>query len=103
MKAIGVKGEIHILPQRVKTEDFYYDDEHINKARNHNITRKEAERFISNSFVSVTQWKGQRILFISNDGATCVDLQTNLIVTSFGKADFDNNYKKIIKEVKKHE
>lgn len=103
LKEVGLKGEIHIPPQKIDTKDFVFDDEHINKSRKHNISRKEAERFISNSFVSVTQWKGQRILFISYDGATCIDLQTNLIVTSFGKTDFDDTYKNIIKEAKKNE
>ena len=78
---------------------YTYNDEHINTERQHGISRAEAESYIGQAVVSITQWKGQRIAFYSKDGVTVVDLATSKIVTSWSKDEFDDNVKSIIKEV----
>lgn len=99
LKGQGVKGTIHIPPQTVDTKKYIYNDEHINTERQHGISRAEAESYIGQAVVSITQWKGQRIAFYSKDGVTVVDLATDKIVTSWRKDEFDDNVKSIIKEV----
>lgn len=99
LKEQGVKGTIHIPPQMVDTKKYTYNDEHINTERQHGISRAEAESYIGQAVVSITQWKGQRIAFYSKDGVTVVDLATSKIVTSWSKDEFDDNVKSIIKEV----
>ena len=99
LKEQGVKGTIHIPPQTVDTKKYTYNDEHINTERQHGISRAEAESYIGQAVVSITQWKGQRIAFYSKEGVTVVDLAKSKIVTSWSKDEFDDNVKSIIKEV----
>lgn len=99
LKEQGVKGTIHIPPQTVDTKNYTYSDEHINTERQHGVSRAEAESYIGQAVVSITQWKGQRIAFYSKDGITVVDIAKGQIVTSWKKEEFDDNVKSIIKEV----
>ena len=103
LKETGVKGEIHIPPQKVDTSYFDFNETHINTERGHNVSRKEAEQFISNALVSITRWNGKRIVFYSENGVVCIDLEQHLIVTAYSEKQFDDNVKNIIKEVKKGE
>lgn len=99
LKERAVKGTIYIPPQTVDTENYKYNDEHINSERQHGVSRVEAETFIGQAVVSIAQWKGQRIAFYSKDGVTVVDIEKKQIVTSWKKEEFDDNIKSIIKEV----
>ena len=99
LKERAVKGTSYIPPQTVDTENYKYNDEHINSERQHGVSRVEAETFIGQAVVSIAQWKGQRIAFYSKDGVTVVDIEKKQIVTSWKKEEFDDNIKSIIKEV----
>lgn len=54
---------------------------------------------IKNSIISIVQWKGQRVLYYSQDGATVIDKKTKEIITTWDSSDFDENVKNIIKEI----
>ncbi len=99
LKEQGVRGSIHIPAQEINISDFSFNDEHINIERQHGVSRKEAEKYIQDALVSISQWKGRRIAFYSIAGVTVVDLTEKLIVTSWGKDEFDGSVKNIIKEV----
>ncbi len=102
LKESGVKGGIHLPPQKIETKDFVFDDVHINTNRKHNISREQAESFINNSLISITKWNGEVINYYSEDGATYVNVKLRVIATSFGKEQFDERILKIIEEVTKN-
>ncbi|MGL5426663.1 MAG: minor capsid protein, partial [Cetobacterium sp.] len=61
IKDIGVKGVVDIPPKGMKDFTIDFDDYHINVERNHDITRKEAIKFILDSDLSLSKWEGRFI------------------------------------------
>lgn len=99
----GIKGKIHIPSQIVETKSFSYNEEHINKERNHKVNSDEARSYIKDSLISITQWKGRRVVYYSEKGAVCIDLQTKKIVTAYKPEEFDEKVKKILEVIKEDE
>ncbi len=99
LKEQGVRGSIHIPSQEIDVSKFSFNDEHINKERNHGVSRIEAEKYIAEAVVSVSRWEGQRVTFYSPQGISVVDTKTKSIVTSWKKDEFDENIEDMIKEV----
>ena len=68
------KSKIHIEPTKLDTEKLAFDETHINKEREHKITREEAISFIENVKISITKWSGEFENFYSENGAAYVNL-----------------------------
>ena len=62
MKEAGMRGEINLKPNIPDTKELSFDDTHINRERQHEVTEKEAKEYIENARFSVTKWN---ILIIS--------------------------------------
>ena len=75
----------------INISNFSFDDEHINKEREHNVTRKEAEMFIRQAMFSLVRWKGRYICYFSSKGSTYVDINDKKIRTSYHREQFDEN------------
>ena len=99
LKEQGTQGTIQIPAQIIDTHDYTFRDWHVNDEHARNLTRENAEAVIKNSIISIVQWKGQRVLYYSQDGATVIDKKTKEIITTWDSSDFDENVKNIIKEV----
>ena len=100
IKEIGLKGEPILNPKKIDTTDYSFSDDHINKTDHHrNITKEQAEGYIESAIFSLKQWKGQRFVFYSNNGATVIDTGKKKIVSSFNEVDFDDKVRKAIQEV----
>ena len=99
LKEQGVKGKIYIPAQKYDVEGYEYDEKHINQERNHGITRKQAHGFVKNALMSSIQWRGKRIAFYSQEGVAIIEIATKKVVTAWGKDEFDEKIKSIIKEL----
>lgn len=95
IKATGIKGKIDLKPEKPDMSKFTFDDKHINKERDHKVTREEAERFIQEADVSLTKWNGRFVNYYGPNGATFVDMENNNIRTAFHKEQFDEHTKRM--------
>ncbi len=99
LKEQGTQGTIQIPAQIIDTNDYTFRDWHVNEEHARNLTRENAEDVIKNSIISIVQWKGQRVLYYSQNGATVIDKKTKEIITTWDSSDFDEDVQKIIKEI----
>lgn len=103
IKAAGMKGEIELSPKKkIDVSKYTFDEEHINKEREHNISREDAERFIRDADVSITRWNGRFVNYYGPEGAVFVDTENNNIRTAFGKDEFDDHVKKMREVLEKN-
>lgn len=96
IKSAGIKGKIELFPKnKIDVSNFTFDDEHINKEREHGVTRKDAERFIQEADVAVTKWNGRFVNYYGANGAVFVDVENDNIRTAFRKDEFDDYVRKM--------
>lgn len=93
--------QVKYPPEKLKIpfSDLSFDDNHINKERDHNVTRQEAETFINEATFSLIRWKGDFICFYGSKGTTYVNIQEKLIRTSFKRQQYDEKTLNFIKGV----
>lgn len=103
MKELKISGTFKAKPTKIKVHEFSFDEKHINKDRNHKVTKEEAISFINNAKFSIVRWNGQFENFISEDGASYVNKSKKGIRTSFKSEEYDEKIKTLLKEWKKHE
>lgn len=99
----GVRVSIHVPAKEIDTSILDFDDEHINKLRNHKVTKQESIEFIKNSKVSIGKWNGKFENYYAYEGATYVDMETNLIRTAYKPVEFDEKILKIMEVLRKYE
>ena len=102
LKENGVKGKINLPPKIIDVNTYIFDDSHINKDRKHFVEKEEAIKYVANAIISIVKWNGQVVQYFSLEGATYVNLEKGMIVTSFKSAEYDDNVKKILSEVLKN-
>lgn len=96
IKETGIKGKIELLPKdKIDVSEFAFDDEHINRERDHKVTREEAEQFIREADVSVIKWNGRFVNYYGPNGAVFVDTDNNNIRTAFRKDQFDERTRRM--------
>ena len=98
-KELGIKGEFSINPKQIDLSRYTFDEKHVNKERNHNVTKEEAISFVNNSKISLTKWDGRFVNYFCEDGATYVDTVNKQIRTSYKKDEFDEKTKKLMEVV----
>lgn len=101
IKDCGIKGEVSLYPQEVDVRTLSFDEKHIAE-RQHGVTHKEAESYIKNALFASKRWNGEFMDFYSEEGATYVNLKTNLIRTAFKKEEFTLSVKKAMEVLKKY-
>ncbi len=100
-KAHKIRGEIDLSYRIPETTDFKFDDKHINAGRDHNVTKEEAQKFIADSKVMFTRWKGQYQCYFATEGATYIDVKNQNIRTSFKRAEYDPDTLQFMEGVEK--
>nr|DAG84480.1 MAG TPA: minor capsid protein [Caudoviricetes sp.] len=100
---IPKNATVNIPPRKIDTKSLSFDDNHINKERQHNVNREMAETWIYESKMSAGVWNGRFERYYSKNGSSYVDLQKNEIRTAFSKEEFDENVKGILEALDKYE
>ena len=103
IKAAGMRGEVELFPKdKIDVSGFAFDDGHINKEREHMVTRQEAERFILEADISVKKWDGRFVNYYGPNGAVFVDVENNNIRTAFRKEQYDERTKRMREVLKEN-
>lgn len=85
-----------MTPKTVDYENALFDDAHINKDRQHNVTAEEARSFIKNAKVSATVWNGEFERYYSVDGVVYFKVEQNLIRSAFKPKEFNDTLKSMV-------
>jgi len=103
LKDLGIKGNIHVPAKEIDIVGLGFDDEHVNKERNHGVTKGEALEFINKSKVSITKWNGMYENYYGVHGAAYVNKENNYIRTCYKEDEFEGDPKKIREVLLKYE
>ena len=95
-------AEIHLKPKQIDIDSLSFDNEHINKERVHNVSEEQAKRYIQEAGISVTVWNGQFERYYGREGAAYVNTLKHEIRTAYSEAEFTDNIKALVKEMKKN-
>lgn len=102
LREIGLRGKIHVKPYRVDMSKVTFDDEHINKERNHNVTSEEAKSYIENARFSETVWNGGFERYYSLDGVAYVNRNNLEIRTAFKPKQFNKTVQRVMEVLRKY-
>lgn len=102
LKEAGLRGKINTTPVKIDLSALSFDDEHINKERDHRVTFEEAKAFISNARFSETVWKGRFERYYNTDGVAYVNKNNLQIRTAFKPEQFSQTVKKVMEVLKKY-
>lgn len=97
---LGIRGKLVLNPKPIDVSKYSFDDVHINKQRNHHITREEAISYMNNAKISLSRWRGRFKNYYGYDGAVYIDTENKIIRTAFSKDEYDDKIKKMIEKVK---
>ncbi len=103
IKSTGIRGEVNLTPTPINTEKLTFDDKHINKERQHNVTREEAVSYIKNAKISTSTWNGKFENYFSADGASYVNTETGSIRTAYKASEYDEKISKLMEVLSNHE
>ena len=86
-------SKITIYGKYVETSELSFDNDHANEARNHGVTKTDADGFIKNACFSVSVWNGKFEKYYSDDGAAYVFFDKMIVRTAFKRDEFDEKVK----------
>lgn len=98
-KEFGIRGKISVNPVKMDVSDFEFDADHINRDREHNVTREEAEKFVRDAKVSIGRWNGRFVNYYGENGAVYLDTENKIIRTAFKRDEYDEKTKKFMEVV----
>lgn len=102
--ALGIpKAEVHLTPKQIDIENYSFDDYHINKVRQHNVTYDQAIDYVKEAKLSVTVWGGTRERYYGENGAVYVNLKSKTIQTAYGRREFYGDVEKIVRIIQNYE
>ena len=102
IKKTGMRGEISLRPEKLDVSGFTFDDAHINREREHQVTRSEAEKYIREADVAFKKWNGRFVNYYGPNGAVFVDTENQNIRTAFRREQYDERARQM-REVLEHE
>ena len=102
LREMGVKGDIHIPAREIDTERLGFDDGHINQIRKHNVSEREAKRYIAEAAMSIAKRNGLTENYYHKDGISYVNPTENVIKTAFSNGEFKENVIKVMEVLSKY-
>lgn len=102
IKAIGIKGEVHLEVGKIDVSEYAFDDRHINKDRHHNVSRKDINQIMREADVLIERWNGRFKNYYGPNGSVYIDVEQKNIRTAFWADEYDENIKKLREVLKKH-
>lgn len=79
--------DYHIPPVRTEIETLSFDEQHIQKERNRDISESDAKEWINEALFSTTVWNGAYERYYSKKGVVYVNRANNQIRTAYSSKD----------------
>lgn len=102
LRDTGLRGVIHTTPVKIDMDLLSFDDEHINKQREHGVTFEEAKSYIRNAVVSETVWKGRFERYYSLNGVAYVNKNNLQIRTAFKPEQYNKTVQRVMEVLRKY-
>ena len=102
-KENDIRGTLVLNPKQLNLNKYDFNEEHINKDREHNVSKEEAIRFIEDAKVSFSRWNGRFMNYYGENGSTYVDVEKKIIKTSFKKDEYDSKIKALLEVILKYD
>lgn len=102
LREAGLQGKINMKPYKIDLSKVTFDDNHINKERNHSVTLEEAKSYIENAKFSETVWKGRFERYYSHDGVVYVNRNNLQIRTAYKPEQFGKTVQKVMEVLTNH-
>lgn len=103
MKDNGIRGNPVWDAKPMDVSNYHFDDKHINKEREHGVSRAEAEFYVKDAVLVIERWNGRFINYYSEEGAAYIDREKKEIRTAFRKNEYDEQVQKLIEAVMQFE
>ena len=103
IKKTGMRGEISLRPEKLDVSGFTFDDAHINKEKEHQVTRSEAEQYVREADVAFKKWNGRFVNYYGPNGAVFVDTENQNIRTAFRREQYDERTRKMREVLEREE
>lgn len=102
LREVGLRGTIHTSPVKIDMALLSFDNEHINRQRDHGVLFEEAKSFISNAVISETVWNGRFERYYSYDGVAYVNKNNLQIRTAYKPEQYTKTVQKVMEVLKKY-
>lgn len=102
IKSCGIKGEITLNPRYIDLKSYSFDEEHINKERKHNVSKKDAQNFVRTAKLSIKTWQGRFDKYVGEQGAVYLDNAEKNIRTAFFRDEFGKQFEFALEVLKKY-
>ena len=92
-----IKGKLEYPPPQFDLSEYKFDAEHTQGDKHpHNVTEKEARRFINDAYFALIKYNGNSYNYYGAEGAAFVRMDLKTIRTAFKVAEYDDKIKKLI-------
>lgn len=100
MKDKKINGKLIMEPKPLNLDNYTFDDEHINKERNHKVTKEQAISFMNKAKFALSRWNGRFINYYADNGAVYIDLKKKRIRTAYSEDEFKDGVKAMMEVFK---
>jgi SPP1 gp7 family putative phage head morphogenesis protein len=98
---LNIKGAPVKNFEKLDISGYQFATQHINADRQHLVSKQEAQSFIDNAVFAIDRWNGEVRIFISESGASVVNLKDKIVSTSYKSSEYDDKFKELMEGVKK--
>lgn len=99
MKDKKINGKLIMEPKQLNLDNYTFDDEHINKERDHKVTKEEAVSFMKNAKFALSRWNGAYMNYYSREGSVYIHLESKTIRTAFRRSEFKDKAKAMMEMI----
>lgn len=99
MKDKKINGKLIMEPKMLNLDNYTFDDEHINKERDHKVTKEEAVSFMKNAKFALSRWNGAYMNYYSREGSVYIHLESKTIRTAFRRSEFKDKAKAMMEMI----
>ncbi len=97
---LNIKGKPLKKIDRIDLTDYTFMESHINRTREHGVTKSQAQTWVNDSIAAYSRWNGEVTVYISKSGAVVVNLKEKTISTAYSVAEYDDKFTQLLEVLK---
>lgn len=97
---LNIKGKPLKKINRIDLTDYTFMESHINRTREHGVTKSQAQAWVNDSIAAYSRWNGEVTVYISKSGAVVVNLKEKTISTAYSVAEYDDKFTQLLEVLK---
>lgn len=97
---LNIKGKPLKKINRIDLTDYTFMESHINRTREHGVTKDQAQTWVNDSIAAYSRWNGEVTVYISRSGAVVVNLKEKTISTAYSAEEYDDKFTQLLEVLK---